>query len=69
VVREVAAALAGRVAVVLVNTEEYGRVAARLGVHGIPVIFLLQKGKVLEQLAGRQAKESILALVARHVRS
>lgn len=67
-VREVATALAGKVAVVQMNTQENGRVAARLGVAGIPVVFLLQDGKIVEQLAGRQSKESLLAMVARHVR-
>ena len=63
-----AAALAGRAAVVQVNTQEHGRVAERLGVRGIPVVFLLQQGKVVEQVAGRQPREALLAMVARHVR-
>jgi thioredoxin-like negative regulator of GroEL len=67
VVREVAAALAGRVAVVQVNTQENGRVAARLGVGGIPVVFLLQNGTVVEQLPGRQTRAALLAMVARYV--
>jgi thioredoxin 1 len=68
VVREVAAALAGKAAVVQVNTQENGRVAARLGVREIPVVFLMQDGRVLERLAGTQTKSALLALVARHVR-
>lgn len=64
-----AAALAGRVAVVQVNTQENGRVAARLGVRGIPVVYLLQNGKVVEQLDGRQTRAALLAMVARHVKA
>jgi len=67
VVREVAEDLAGRAAVVQVNTQENSRVAARLGVRGIPVVFLLKDGKVLAQLAGRQTKAALLALVAGRV--
>ena len=68
-VREVAAALAGRVAVVQVNTRENSRAAERLGVQGIPVLFLLKGGRVVEQLAGRHSKHEVLAMVARHVKS
>jgi len=68
VVREVAAALAGRVAVVQVDTQENSRAAERLGVQGIPVLFLLQGGRVLDQLAGRHSKQEVLAMVARHVK-
>lgn len=67
-VREIANELAGRVAVVQVNTQDNGRVAARLGVEGIPALFLLDRGKVLEQIAGAQSKAVILSMVARHVR-
>lgn len=67
-VREVAQMLAGRATVVQVNTQENGRVAGRLGVQGIPVIFLLLQGKGVEQLAGRQPREALLAMAARHVR-
>lgn len=61
--------LAGRVTVVQVNTQENGRVAARLGVRGIPVLFLMQNGKVVEQLAGTQTRAALLAMVARHVKA
>lgn len=52
---------------VQVNTQENSRVAARLGVRGIPVVFLLKDGKVLAQLAGKQTKSALLTLVAGHV--
>jgi thioredoxin 2 len=68
VVREVAAELAGKVVVAQVNTQENSQVAARFGIRGIPALFLLQGGKVLDQLAGAQPKPALLAMVARHVR-
>jgi len=68
VVREIAAELAGRVAVVQVNTEVNGRVAERLGVRGIPALFLLDRGKVIEHLAGAQPKAVVLSMVTRHIR-
>ncbi len=67
-VREIANELAGKAAVVQVDTQANERVASRLGVRGIPVMFLLHKGKVLDHLEGAQPKSAILAMVSRHVR-
>lgn len=67
-VREIAAELAGRAAVVQVNTQQNSRVAARLGVRGIPALFLLEQGKVLERLDGAQPKSVVLSVVSRHLR-
>jgi len=66
VVREIAKNLAGRAAVVQVNTQENSRIAARLGVRGIPVIFMFINGQLRDQLAGVQTREAVLAMVSRH---
>jgi len=60
-VRTVAERLAGEAAVVQVNTQENTRLAARFGVRGIPVLMLLRGGKVVDQLAGNQTAEAVLA--------
>jgi thioredoxin 2 len=52
--------LAGSAAVVQINTEENPSLAARFAVTGIPVIHLLRKGKVVDQLPGAQPAESIV---------
>lgn len=52
--------LAGSAAVIQVNTEENPKLAARFAVTGIPVIHLLRKGKVVDQLAGARSAESIV---------
>jgi len=57
----VAEKLAGRAAVVQVNTEESPGLAGRFGVRGIPVLFLLKNGRVIDQLAGAQTVVAILA--------
>jgi len=46
---------------VQVNTQENTRLAARFGVRGIPVLMLLRGGKVVDQLAGNQTAEAVLA--------
>ena len=53
--------LAGRAAVLQVNTDENPRLAARFAVRGIPVLHLLRQGKSLDQLGGNQPAESIVA--------
>jgi len=64
----VAKILAGSAAVVTVNTEESPNLARRFGVRGIPAIYLLHHGKVVDQLAGAQPPEAIAAWFRRRER-
>jgi thioredoxin 2 len=57
----VAEQLAGKAAVVQVNTQENPRLAGRFNVRGIPVVYLLRGGRVVDQLAGAQTAEALLA--------
>jgi thioredoxin-like negative regulator of GroEL len=66
-VRTVAEKLAGRAAVILVNTEENPTLATRFGVRSIPIIMLLQQGKVVAQLPGANSTEAVLAWFRRHL--
>lgn len=60
-VRKAAELLAGKAAVVQVNTQENPVLAGRFGVSGIPVVFLLRGGRIIGQLAGVQTAEALLA--------
>lgn len=53
--------LAGRAAVIQINSEQNPRLAARFSVRGIPVLHLLHKGASLDQLPGAQSADSIVA--------
>ena len=53
--------LAGTAAVVQVNTQENPTLAGRFGVSGIPVMYLLQNGRIVNQLAGAQTAETLLS--------
>jgi len=64
-VRKAAELLAGRAAVVQINTEENPGLAARFAVRGIPVLHLLRKGASLDQLPGAQSAEGIVAWFGR----
>jgi thioredoxin 2 len=66
-VRKVAELLAGKAAVVQVNTQENPHLAERFGVRGIPVVHLLRNGRVVDQLAGAQTAEAVLAWFKRQL--
>jgi thioredoxin 2 len=65
-VRTAAERLAGTAAVVQVNTQENPALASRFAVRSIPVIMLLQGGRVVDQLPGAQTADSVLAWFRRH---
>jgi thioredoxin 2 len=53
--------LAGKAAVVQVDTKENPALAARYGIRGIPALYLLRRGKVIDQLAGSQPAETVIS--------
>jgi thioredoxin 2 len=57
----VAELLAGKAAVVQVNTQENPHLAGRFGVRGIPVVYLLRSGRVVDQVTGAQSADALLA--------
>jgi thioredoxin 2 len=65
-VRKVAELLAGKAAVVQVNTQENPALAGRFGVRGIPVMYLLRSGKSVDQLGGAQTAEAVLNWFKQH---
>ena len=65
--RTVAEKLAGKAAVVQINTQENPALASRFGVRGIPLLMLLRNGRVVDQLAGVQKVEAVLAWFRQHV--
>jgi thioredoxin 2 len=65
-VRTIAEKLAGKTAVVQINTQENPVLASRFGVQGIPVIMLLRNGRVVDQLAGVRCVEAIVAWFRRY---
>jgi len=61
VVRTLAEKLAGQAAIVQVNTQDNPNLAARFGIRGIPALVLLKQGRVIDQLAGAQTLDAVLA--------
>jgi thioredoxin-like negative regulator of GroEL len=67
-VRTVAEKLAGKAAVVQIDTQKNPALAARFGIRGIPDIVLLRSGKIVSRLAGSQSVEAVLAWFRQHHR-
>ena len=65
-VRKVAELLAGTAVVVQVNSQENPVLAGRFGVRGIPALFLLQEGRIVDELSGSRSSEAIVAWFRRH---
>jgi len=49
------------------NADSAPEIAARLGVRGIPALFLLQGGRVLAQTAGAMPSEAIVRWARQHL--
>jgi len=67
VVREVALELAGRCAVVQVDTQENPGLAGRFNILGIPALLMLRDGKVLDSISGALEKGALLAWYRKHL--
>jgi len=65
-VRTVAEKLAGKAAVLQINTQDNPNLAARFGVRGIPLMILLRDGRNVAQLAGAQTAEAVVTWFHRH---
>ena len=64
--RTAAEKLAGRATIITVNTEENPRLSSRFAVSGIPVIYLLHKGKLVDKLAGAQSVDAVVSWFRQH---
>ena len=58
---------AGKLVVAKVDTERHQREAARLGVQGIPALFLYKGGRLVDQAAGFRPLPGLEQLVAPHL--
>jgi thioredoxin-like negative regulator of GroEL len=65
-VRTVAEKLAGKAAVIQVDTQNNPALATRFGIRGIPDLVLLRGGTIVSRLAGAQSVEAVLAWFRQH---
>ena len=59
--------MAGRGAVMQVNTEENPQLAARFNIKGIPTIILLHEGLETDRMSGAIEKNALLAWWKQHI--
>jgi thioredoxin 2 len=62
-----AAALEPQVRLLKLNADEAPNISARLGVRGIPALFLLHRGQVLAQTTGAMPAEQIIRWTRQHL--
>jgi thioredoxin 2 len=62
-----AGVLEPQVRLLKLNADEAPQVSARLGVRGIPALFLLHRGRVLAQTAGAMPAEQIVRWTRQHL--
>ena len=58
--------MAGKAAVVQIDTQKNPALAARFGVRGIPDLVLIRGGKIVSRLTGAQSVEAVLAWFWQH---
>lgn len=65
-VRTVAEKLAGKAAVIQIDTQNNPALASRFAVQGIPLIVLLRNGRIVAQRAGASSVEELLVWFRQH---
>jgi thioredoxin 2 len=66
VVQEVARELAGKGAVVQVNTDENPHLAGRFNINGVPALLVLKRGQVVDSRSGALHKQALLTWFTSH---
>ena len=56
----------GRVLLVMLNTDDHGRLVTRLGVRALPLVQIFRGGEVIDSLQGVSSEVDLRALFARH---
>ncbi len=67
VLEEVAAANDGRLKVVKVNVDENSDLAQKYEVMGIPAMFLIKNGEVIESFTGAMSKQALSEKIEKYI--
>lgn len=67
ILEELAGEYAGTAKVVQVNVDENGELAGEYGVRGIPALFVVKDGEVVDEAVGLQSKADLTAMLDRHI--
>jgi thioredoxin 1 len=67
IVDEIAGEYVGKLKVGKLDTDQYGEIAQRFGIMGIPTLILFKEGKVAARITGYMPKEKLLGQLAPHI--
>ena len=67
VMNELADEYSGRVKVGKVNVDENQNLAVKFGISGIPALFMVKGGQVVEQIVGARGKKDFKAMIDRAI--
>lgn len=64
---ELASEFNGKMKVYKVDIDQNQQTPARFGVRGIPTLIVFKNGQAVDQIVGNHPKESISAIIAKHI--
>ena len=64
---ELASEYQGRVKVGKVNVDENQNLAVKFGISGIPAVFMVKGGEVIDQVVGARSKKDFKAMIDRAI--
>ena len=64
---EIAEQYSGRLIIAKVDIDQSKESPAKYGVRGVPTLILFKEGQICEQMVGNHPKESIQALLDKHL--
>ena len=66
-IEQIADEYAGKMKVFKMNVDENPGIPSRLGIRGIPAVFLFKGGQVVDQVVGNLPKDTYVKLIQKHI--
>lgn len=63
ILEQVAARVGAKATIAKLNVDDYGEVAARYGIRGIPTLILFKNGEAVQQFVGLQPEQRLVAAI------
>lgn len=63
ILEQVAARVADKAVIAKLNVDDYGDIAARFGIRGIPTLILFKDGQPIQQMVGLQPEQRLLSAI------
>ncbi len=63
ILEQVASKIGGKAVIAKLNVDDYGEIAARYGIRGIPTLILFKDGEPIQQMVGLQPEQRLIAAI------